>query len=228
MQDKWIEISGVRTATPKNVYTQQGAKPAEANADSHRWLCVLCNVQACLAGTSQPRVAFHSGALRILFILYITAHNTYLPSLIFYRSPLIFHHYTPLIFFIPRHLFASPILHTKSSCITYLTPLIPSGTATPNTVYSSKAPNPHAWKTSTQNFRIFYWQGSPTTFTHSKLLHTAKPFLEAPQKCTCRTDSSRGPRQPRAATFSRGSKYCDRSRGPRRPGASGRVDGLRA
>ena len=59
MRDEWIEMSGVRTATPNDVYTQQGAKPAcqeDTNAKfSHLLLAQLPRTQFTHSKLPNPR-----------------------------------------------------------------------------------------------------------------------------------------------------------------------------
>ena len=189
--DEWCEVSGVRTATPNDVYTQQGAKPAcqeDTNAKfSHLLLAQL------------PRTQFTHSKLP-------NPHARKTPMQNVRTS--YWHSY-------PEH-----SLHT-ASCQTRMpgrhqckmfAPLI--GTATPNDVYAQQAAKPACQEDPNAKFsrlllaqlpRTQYTQQGakpacqeditaicshlllaglpPTTFTHSNVIYTqqaAKPFLEAP------------------------------------------------
>ena len=181
MSDEWIEISGVRTATPNTVYTQQGAKiPCQEESTQHfRTSYWHSYPEHCLHKAPSPHASKTSAQnFRISYwhsypehSLHTARRQTSMPG----RHQ--------------RKMFASPI-----------------GTATPNTVYTqqgakpeclkdinekfshlllaqlprtqftySKAPNPHGRTTSTQNLRISYWHSYPE---HS--LHTARRQTRMP------------------------------------------------
>ena len=226
----------MRTATPNDVYTQQGAKPAcqeDTNAKfSHLLLAQL------------PRTQFTHSKLP-------NPHARKTPTQNFRTC--YWHSY-------PEH-----SLHT-ASCQTRMpgrhqrknfAPAI--GTATPNTVYTQQGAKPACQEDITAICSHLLLAGlPPTTFTHSKFIYTqqaAKPFLEAPsiapvvqtaaaaqrrpgapqpflEARSTAPASSRGPAATRrAATLSGGSKYCacrtDSSRGPRRRNPFWRLQVLR-
>ena len=210
----------MRTATPNDVYTQQGAKPAcqeDTNAKfSHLLLAQLPRTQFTHSKLPNPNARK-------------TATQNFRTS--YWHSS-------------PEH-----SLHT-ASCQTRMPGrhqrkifAPPIGAAAPNTVYTqqgakpacqedtnakfshllsaqlprtqfthSKAPNPNARKTSPQYVRISYWQGYP-----QRRLHTANSFTHSKLP-------NRGPAATRrAATLSRGSEHCachtDTTGNQQRPGA---------
>ena len=165
----------MRTATPNDVYTQQGAKPAcqeDTNAKfSHLLLAQL------------PRTQFTHSKLP-------NPHARKTPMQNFRTS--YWHSY-------PEH-----SLHT-ASCQTRMPGrhqrkifAPPIGTATPNTVYTQQGAKPACQEDITAICSHLLLAGlPPTTFTHSKVIYTqqaAKPFLEAPNTAP----ASRGPRRPGA------------------------------
>ena len=151
----------MRTATPNDVYTQQGAKPAcqeDTNAKfSHLLLAQL------------PRTQFTHSKLP-------NPHARKTPTQNFRTSY--------------WHSYPERRLHT-ASCQTRMPGrpqrkifAPPIGTATPNTIYTQQGAKPACQEDITAICSHLLLAGlPPTTFTHSKVIYTqqaAKPFLEAP------------------------------------------------
>ena len=147
MSDDWIKISGVRTATPNTVYTQQGAKLAYEQDISAKFSHLL--------SSQLPRTQFtHSKAPNP------HARKTSTQN---FRSSY-WHSYPELR------------LHT-ASCQTRMAAThqhkivaAPIGTATPNYVYTQQAAKP-AWqrRINTKLSQLLLAQLPRATFTHSKL-----------------------------------------------------------
>ena len=214
----------MRTATPNDVYTQQGAKPA-CQEDTNAKFSYLLLAQL-------PRTQFTHSKLP-------NPHARKTPMQNFRTS--YWHSY-------PEH-----SLHT-ASCQTRMPGrpqrkifAPPIGRATPNTVYTQQGAKPACQEDITAICSHLLLAGlPPTTFTHSKVIYTqqaAKPFLEAPNTApatqTAAAHGDQARRNPfwklpvlrlphrqeprptatrRAATLSGGSKYCachtDRSTAP--------------
>ena len=174
----------MRTATPNDVYTQTGAKPAcqeDINAkNSHLILAQL--PRTTLTHSKAPNPHARTTSTQNFRTSYRRSYPQRRLRAASCQTRMPGRH--------QRQIFAPPI-----------------GTATPHDVYTqqaakpacqediavnfshlllaglprtqfthSKAPNPHARKTSPQYFRISYWQGYPqrrshtaSSFTHSKL-----------------------------------------------------------
>ena len=159
MRDEWCEVSGVRTATPNDVYTQQGAKPAcqeHTNAKfSHLLLFLLAQL---------PRTQFTHSKLP-------NPHARNTPTQNFRTS-----------YYSYWHSYPEHSLHT-ASCQTrmpgthqrkiFAPPIIPVGTATPNTVYTQQAAKPACQEDPNAKFsHLLLAQLPRTQFTHSKVIYT--------------------------------------------------------
>ena len=192
----------MRTATPNDVYTQQGAKPA-CQEDTNAKLSHLLLAQL-------PRTQFTHSKLP-------NPHARKTPPYIFRSS--YWHRY-------PEH-----SLHT-ASCQTRMPGRHrrtffagPIGIATPNTVYTQQAAKPACQEDIAVHFsQLLLAQLPPTQFTHSKLPnpHARKtsPCSRDSEYCACHTERNRGARR----NPSRGSEYCachtERSRGPAATGGA--------
>ena len=146
MSDDWIKISGVRTATPNTVYAQQGAKPACQQDISTKFSHLLL--------AQLPRTQFtHSKApnrmsARHHHKIFAYPIGTATPNTVYTQQG--------------AKLACQEDINAKFSHL-LLAQL-------PRTQFThSKAPNPHARKTTAQNFDTSYLHSYPE---HS--LHTAR------------------------------------------------------
>ena len=130
----------MRTATPNDVYTQQGAKPACQEDPEHSLHTASCQTR--MPGRHQCKI-------------FAPPIGTATPNDVYTQQAA-----KPACQEDPNAKFSHLLLAQL-----------------PRTQFThSKAPNPHARKTSPQYVRISYWQGYPqrrlhtaTSFTHSKL-----------------------------------------------------------
>ena len=192
--DERCEVSGVRTATPNDVYTQQGAKPAcqeDTNAKfSHLLLAQL------------PRTQFTHSKLP-------NPHASKTPTQNFRTS--YWHSYPEHSLHTARRQTRMPGRHHRK-CFTP-----PIGTATPNRVYTKEGAKPAFDLTLSRGseYCACYTERSrgPAATRRATTLSRGSEY------CACHTDRSRGPAATRrAATLSRGSEQTGAA-GQRRPGA---------
>ena len=143
----------IGTATPNAIYTQHAAKPAcqeDINAKlSQLLLAQLPQTQFKHSTPPNPNARKTSTQ---------NFHSSYWPS------------YPERNLHPARRQTRMPGRHQRKIFTA------PIGTATPNTIYKhSTPPNPHARKTSTQNFRTSYWPSYP-----ERNLHTARRQTRTP------------------------------------------------
>ena len=152
-EDERSEVGGVRTATPNDLYTQQAAK-AEWQDDINTKFSHLLLAQL-------PRTQFAHGKAPNPHARKTSAQNFCISY---------WHSYPEHSLHTARRQTRMPGRHQRKIFAS------PIGTAIPRTLSTrSKAPNPHARKTSTQNFRISYWHSYPQHFLHTARRQTRMP-----------------------------------------------------